>query len=169
MVTRATPGRAGRYGRTVELRDYAETDAETTLDVFLRAIRVTAAQDYTPEQVGAWASDDIDPAAWAARRAGSRTRVAVRDGVVVGFTDVDAAGYVDMLFVDPAAARTGVARALLDWAAQTARADGATELTTHASITARPFFAAHGFEVVAEQHPVLRGVALSNYRMRRPL
>jgi putative acetyltransferase len=153
----------------VELRDYTGADAEATRDVFLRAIRVTAARDYTPEQVAAWAPDDVDPGAWAARRAGSRTRVAVRDGVVVGFADVDAAGYVDMLFVDPAAARTGVARALLDWAVRTATADGATELTTHASITARPFFAAHGFEVVAEQHPVRRGVTLTNYRMRRLL
>jgi putative acetyltransferase len=153
----------------VELRDYTDADARATLDVFLRAVRVTAARDYTAEQVRAWAPDDIDRAAWAERRAGSRTRVAVRDDVVVGFTDVDAAGYVDMLFVDPDAARTGVARALLDWVVRTARADGATELTTHASVTARPFFAANGFEVVAEQHPVRRGVALTNYRMRRPL
>jgi putative acetyltransferase len=153
----------------VQLRDYVDPDAEATLGVFLRAVRVTAARDYTPEQVRAWAPDDVDPAAWAARRAAARTRVAVRDGVVVGFTDVDAAGYVDMLFVDPAAARTGVARAQLDWAVRTARADGAAELTTHASVTARPFFAAHGFELVAEQHPVRRGVTLTNYRMRRPL
>jgi putative acetyltransferase len=153
----------------VELRDYTDADARATLDVFLRAVRVTAARDYTPEQVRAWAPDDVDPVAWGTRRAGARTRVAVQDGAVVGFTDVDAAGYVDMLFVDPDAARTGVARALLDWAVRTARADGAAELTTHASITARPFFAAHGFDVVAEQHPVRRGVALTNYRMRRPL
>jgi putative acetyltransferase len=153
----------------VELRDYTDADARATLDVFLRAVRVTAARDYTADQIRAWAPDDLDPLAWATRRAGARTRVAVRDGVVVGFTDVDATGYVDMLFVDPDAARTGVGRALLDWVVRTARADGAAELTTHASVTARPFFAAHGFEVVAEQHPVRRGVALTNYRMRRPL
>lgn len=153
----------------LRLRDDTPDDAAATLAVFRRAITVTAARDYTPEQVAAWAPEDIDPDAWAARRAAARTRVAVRDGAVVGFTDVDAAGYVDMLFVDPAAARQGVARALLDWAVRTALADGATELTTHASITARPFFEAHGFEVVAEQHPVRRGVTLTNYRMRRPL
>lgn len=153
----------------MDLRDYTPDDAAATLAVFLRAIRVTAARDYTPEQVAAWAPPDLDPAAWAARRAASRTVVAVRDGAVVGFTDVDAAGYVDMMFVDPGATRQGVASALLDWAVRTATALGATELTTHASITARPFFAARGFEVVAEQHPVLRGVRLTNYRMRRPL
>jgi len=167
---RALAGLAAAAAEGVlHLRDHTPDDAPATLAVFRRAITGTAARDYTPEQVAAWAPDEIDPDAWAARRAAARTRVAVRDGAVVGFTDVDAAGYVDMLFVDPGAARQGVARALLDWAVRTAAADGATELTTHASITARPFFAAHGFVVVAEQHPVRRGVTLTNYRMRRPL
>ena len=137
--------------------------------MFRRAIRVTAARDYTPEQVAAWASDEIDPAGWDARRRASRTRVAEVDGSVAGFTDVDERGYVDMMFVDPAFARRGVASALLDWAESTARELGAVELSTHASLTARPFFEAHGFSVVVEQRPVLRGVALTNFVMRRDL
>ena len=62
-----------------------------------------------------------------------------------------------------------MATALLGWAVSTARELGAAELSTHASLTARPFFEAHGFVVVVEQHPVLRGVALTNFVMRRAL
>jgi len=153
----------------VILRDYGESDGPATLDVFRRAIRVTAARDYSPEQVAAWASDEIDPAGWDARRRASRTRVAEVDGRVVGFTDVDERGYVDRLVVDPAVARRGVASALLGWAVTTAQELGAVELSTHASLTARPFFEAHGFAVVVQQHPVLRGVALTNFVMRRDL
>jgi putative acetyltransferase len=40
---------------------------------------------------------------------------------------------------------------------------------TNASITARPFFEKHGFMVVAEQHPVIRGVEMINYKMVLPL
>ena len=151
------------------LRPFRESDAATTLDVFLRAIRTTASRDYTPEQVAAWASDDIDVAGWSARRADRRTQLAEVDGRVVGFTDVDEHGYIDMLFVDPDVARTGVASALFEWALETARDLGATELTTHASLTARPFFERQGFEVVVEQRPVLRGVGLTNFVMRRDL
>jgi len=153
----------------VILRPYGDDDGPATLEVFLRAIRVTAAHDYSPEQVAAWASDEIDPAGWAARRRASRTQVAEVDGRVVGFTDVDEHGYVDMLFVDPASARQGVATALLDWAVTTARELGADGLSTHASLTARPFFEEHGFVVVEEQQPVLRGVTLRNFVMRRAL
>ncbi|MBD5785847.1 GNAT family N-acetyltransferase [Cellulosimicrobium terreum] len=153
----------------MHLRDYQPADAGATLDVFVRAIRVTASGDYTPEQIAAWAPDVVDLESWAARRAALRTCVACAEDRVVGFTDVDAAGYVDMMFVDPDAARRGVASALLAWAVRTATDDGAVELTTHASRTARPFFERHGFVVVREQHPVLRGVEMVNFAMRRPL
>lgn len=153
----------------LHLRPYRDEDAAATLAVFRRAIRGLASRDYTAEQVEAWASPDIDPDVWAQRRRARRTQVAEVDGRVVGFTDVDADGYVDMLFVDPGVARRGVGSALLDWARATATELGADELTTHASLTARPVFEAHGFTVVAEQRPVLRGVALTNFRMRCPL
>ncbi len=153
----------------VIMRPYRASDAAATLGVFRRAVRLTAGRDYTPEQVAAWAPDDLDEVAWAARRQAARTQVAEVDGRVVGFTDVDADGYVDMLFVDPDAARQGVATALLRWVVETATELGAQELTTHASVTARPFFERQGFVVVREQQPVRRGVTLTNFAMHAPL
>lgn len=150
----------------MHVRPYAPADAGPTLDVFRRAIRVTAAADYDAEQIAAWAGDDRDPREWAAARAGASTVVAVDEGRVVGFSDVDAAGHVDMMFVDPDFSRRGVATELLAADAEAARLAGATELTTHASLTARPFFERHGFAVVREQRPVIRGVALTNFLMR---
>ncbi|MEK8229177.1 GNAT family N-acetyltransferase [Oerskovia sp. M15] len=47
-----------------------------------------------------------------------------------------------MLFVDPAVTRRGVATALLEHVTRIARGHGAVELTTYASLTARPFFEA---------------------------
>ena len=143
--------------------------AQATLDVFLAAVRTTAAADYAPEQVAAWAPDDLDVEVWGRRRAALRTVVAEVDGRVAGFSDVDADGYVDMMFVAPWAGRTGVGSALLTWAHDEAVRLGATSMTTRASITARPFFEAHGFHVEQEHHPVRRGVTLTNYAMRRLL
>lgn len=50
-----------------------------------------------------------------------------------------------------------------------ARELGATTLTTEASRMARPFFERQGWSVVAEQVVVIRGVRLTNYRMRKVL
>lgn len=155
--------------RHVLLRPYRPADARATLDVFRRAVRLTAARDYSPEQVAAWAGDDIDLGRWAAARESARTCVAAWDDGVVGFTDVDDRGYIDMMFVDPAHGGQGIAGDLLEWAVGAARASGAAELSTHASLTARPFFEARGFVAVREQRPVRRGVELVNVVMRRRL
>jgi putative acetyltransferase len=159
----ATPG-------AVTVRDFRAEDSAATLSVFLDAITVTASVDYTPEQIAAWsAPHDRSVTEWGLSRASTNTIVAIVDGSIAGFSDVDNDGYIHMMFVAPEFGRRGVARALLGEVESRARTLGATMLSTNASITARPFFERHGFQAVAIQHPTRRGVSLINYRMVRSL
>ena len=80
--------------------------------MFLRAIRETAAGDYSPIRLPRWAAEYGDLAAWAASRAAAHT-LAIIDGRAAGFTDLDDDGYVDMLFVDPDFDRETVATSML--------------------------------------------------------
>ena len=153
--------------QTITVRDYRQADAMPTLRCFQRAVRGTASHDYDPEQIESWVAVDVE--AWGCRRASAETLVADRDGQLVGFTDVNHDGYIDMMFVDPDAARTGVASALLNHTIDLVRRRGGRELTVQASITARLFFERHGFTVTSEQRVELRGSELTNYRMRRAL
>jgi GNAT superfamily N-acetyltransferase len=148
------------------LRSYEEMDAAATSRCFDRAVRTTASHDYTPAEVEAWLSGPTSLEWWNRRRLDTHTIVAEVDGAVVGFIDLDDDGYVDMLFVDPAVARTGVATALLARVTEQARAPA---LMTNASLTARPFFERHGFTVVAPQVVERDGVGIVNFRMRKPL
>ncbi|MFI7483955.1 GNAT family N-acetyltransferase [Kocuria sp. M1R5S2] len=156
-------------GAAVVVRAWDDDDARATLEVFRRAVHGTARHDYTPEQLAAWAPGDMPLADWAGRRREAATVVAELAGRVVGFGDLDPAGHVGMLYVDPSAARTGVASALLEHLVAQAHRRGLAELSTHASITALPFFERHGFVVVEERRPVRRGVAMTNFAMRRQL
>lgn len=153
----------------IVLRHYLSSDSTATLAVFRDAILVTAARDYSAEQVRAWSGADggIDEQEWDAKRRSLNTMIAEIDGTVAGFSDVDACGYIDMMFVSTAYGRRGVGSALLQWADKEARHMGATRLTTYASETARPFFEAHGFVVEAKQWPIIRGVQMHNYAMSR--
>ena len=151
----------------VEIRPHLTSDGSASLDVFRAAIRGTASADYTPDQIEAWASPDIDVEDWSTRRASRITVVATLHNDVVGFTDVDSDGYIDMLFVHPTFGRQGVGTALLRWVLEEAARCGAHTLHTHASITAGPFFESQGFTIVAERFPVIRGVTLRNYEMNR--
>ena len=154
----------------VEIRDYEAEDAAATLDVFITAIMTTAAADYSPEQVAAWARpEQRAPEEWHRGMVARVSVVAVVGGSITGFSDVNAAGYVDMMFVSPRFARRGVARALMSRLVVRARESGASELSADVSITARPFFESEGFTVVAKQHPVTAGVVMTNFRMNKRL
>jgi putative acetyltransferase len=152
------------------LRVYTPADAAATLTVFTEAITQTAAAHYTAAQIDAWAKPGRrDLATWNNAMSERASVVAVLGGEIVGFTDVDKSGYVDMLFVSPRHLRHGIARTLLTFVEDQALSAAIPELTSDVSVAARPFFERFGFAVVREQRPIKEGIALTNYRMRKGL
>ena len=150
----------------MEFRAYAADDAEATLAIFLRAVRETARTHYSSEQIAAWAADSGDLDSWAAARAAAHTQLAIVDGRVVGFTDLDDRGYIDMLFVDPDFGRQGIASALLASMVALARQRGLPAVTTYASLTSRPVFERHGFVITGERYFGDGDHATKTYEMR---
>ncbi|WP_241981186.1 GNAT family N-acetyltransferase [Cryobacterium algoritolerans] len=154
----------------VVIRPYGHADAADTLAIFLAAVTETAAADYSPEQIQAWARPEArEQSAWHTAMQERNSYVTTMDGTPAGFSDVDSEGYIDMMFVAPRYLRRGVARQLIDHVEARARQEHLTELTADVSITARPFFERSGFTVEAEQHPVTAGVRLTNYKMKKKL
>lgn len=149
------------------LRPYRPADAPALLALFRDTIRRVNRRDYNPEQIAAWASDEIDPAAWAGRFAGRFVVVAQEDDRPVGFAELEADGHIDRVYVSADHVGKGVGKLLLAAVLDEAERRGLTRLFVEASITARPFFAAAGFTVIAEQTVTVRGVEFVNYRMER--
>lgn len=158
------------FAAPMRIRPYDSTDAQATLRIFLDAVTVTAARHYTPEQIAAWAGPDHrDPAEWDRARHAQDSYVALIGDQPAGFAGVDTGGHIDMMFVSPRYARQGVARELLVVIEDRLWHSGARHLSADVSIAARPFFEAHGFRTEAEQHPVMAGVVMTNFRMTKPL
>lgn len=145
------------------LRAYRTADCEVLAALFYDTVHSTTAQDYTEAQRNAWATGSVDLAAWDRSFRAHDTVVAVEDGTVIGFGDLDNTGYLDRLFVRKNYQRQGVATAICDRLEQAA---GQT-ITTHASITARPFFEKRGYIVVQEQQVERHGVLLTNFLMKK--
>lgn len=154
---------------TLEIREYRAADAPALHEVFHAAIHGTASADYTPEQVAAWSPTGIDHGRWAERMRGIAPFVAEEAGRIVGYADVQADGYIDHFFVAPSAGRRGVGSALMRQIHERAAERGIAALYSNVSITARPFFEQWGFVVEAEQRPIARGVAMTNFLMRKAL
>ncbi|HEX8198940.1 MAG TPA: GNAT family N-acetyltransferase [Isosphaeraceae bacterium] len=153
----------------VRLRPYQPDDAPVLLALFRDSIRRISSRDYEPQQIRAWASDNIDPASWSGRFAGRFAVVAEEAGRPVGFAELEDDGHIDRVYVSADHQRRGIARRLLAAVVAEARRRGLARLSVEASITARPFFEAQGFAVLAEQRVACRGAELLNYRMERVL
>jgi putative acetyltransferase len=155
--------------QVVTLRAYRPDDADALLALFRDTIRRVNARDYSEDQIRAWASDDIDPDAWAGRFAGRFVVVAEEAARPVGFAELEPGGHVDRVYVSADHQRRGFGRALLAGVVAEARRRGIARLFVEASITARPFFEAEGFRVLAPQMVTCRGAEFVNYRMERAL
>jgi putative acetyltransferase len=149
------------------IRPYQTTDLDAVIEIFLRAVREVSAKSYDQAQVDAWAQ--ADRGGWATRRLSRPTWVAVIDQELVGFTDLEPDGHLDMMFVHPAHQGAGVATLLLATVEAAATERGIKRLFTEASLTARPFFERRGFSVVAFQRLEKRGQLLTNFRMEKAL
>lgn len=155
---------------TPTVRRIRPDDLPALVDLFRDTVRRVNIRDYTREQVLAWAPDAVDPARWATLLDPSRFAVVAEvDSAPAGFTDLEPDGHVDRFYVHADRQRRGVGRALMDALVAEARRLGAPRMFSEVSVTARPFFEAQGFAVIAEQQVVVRGVAFINYRMERKL
>lgn len=125
-----------------EIRTAGAQDLPALQDVFRRA-SLSNADDVdallTHPEVLVFAGDHVDA---------GRTRVATRDGQVVGFATAQRTddGYeLDDLFVDPDWMRRGVARLLVGDAVSSARSDGVTRIDVTANPHAAQFYESVGF------------------------
>ena len=148
----------------IRIRTYRSSDGPGLARLFYETVHSVCLRDYTQEQVDAWAPGTVDLAAWDRSFAQHFTVVAEREGVPVGFGDMARDGYLDRLYVHRDVQRQGVASALCT-ALEAYVA--APVFTTHASLTARPFFLARGYQVVREQQVERRGVLLTNFVMEK--
>jgi putative acetyltransferase len=153
----------------MQIRRFSVGDEASLLRVYLSSIRLVAARDYTVQQIQAWAPADLDADVWAEKMREIRPFVVEIDGEVVGYADVQPDGYIDHFFVSGMHGRQGIGSKLMQRIHEQAMSLDLTELTSHVSRTAEPFFVLHGFELVERRFPVLRGVTLHNALLRKVL
>ncbi len=153
----------------LHLRPFRPEDAETCLALFRDCVHRVNSRDYTPDQIMAWASPTIDLETWRARFNDRFAYVATKDDRIVGFSDMTRNGHLDRLFVSADHQGRGIARRLVERLLRDATDHSIEEITTDASITAKPFFLSRGFVVVKEQTIECRGVRMNNYVMNKSL
>lgn len=145
-------------------RKYRPSDCEKIAELFYQTVHSVNQKDYTPEQLDAWATGQVDLVQWNRTLSDHYTVVAEEDGVILGFGDMAEDGYLDRLYVHKDHQGQGIATALCG---RLERAVGAQSITTYASITARPFFEKRGYKTIKPNQVERNGVRLTNYLMKK--
>ena len=158
------PLRSGVVPMTI--RSYDPGDRAGLARLFYDTVHRVNAADYSPEQLDARASGDVDLDEWNRSFLAHHTVAAEQDGVLIGFGDMDETGYLDHLYVHRDCQRQEVATTICD---ALEGASPSAEFVTHASITAKPFFEHRGYRVVKKQQVERKGILLTNCIMvKRP-
>jgi putative acetyltransferase len=153
----------------MHIRRFQPGEELALFEVYYSAIHLIARNDYSEEQLNAWAPLDLDREIWVNRINGINPFVAEIDGKPVGYADIQQNGYIDHFFVSGHYSRQGIGKALMQFIHSEAKRLNTTELTSNVSQTAQPFFERFGFVVVERKNPVIRGVELRNALMRKEL
>jgi putative acetyltransferase len=155
----------------MQLRRHRFEDAPALAEVFRRSVGELGPRHYTPAQVAAWLADAPDTGDMQLRAVDGRHILVATDdaGRPVAFADLEADGHIDLLYVLPEAAGTGIANALVKALETIARTDGLTRLTVEASEAAKGLFLRQGYTLLERNDFTKGGVAMHNYRMEKLL
>ena len=145
------------------IRKYTPLDCRELAELFYQTVHTVNAKDYTKEQLNAWAPGRMDLEQWNQSLLKHECLIAVENGILAGFGDIDETGYLDRLYVHKDYQRRGAATALCNELEKKAL----KKITTHASITAKPFFEQRGYWAVKEQQVERQGRLLTNYVMEK--
>lgn len=148
----------------MRIRSYQSSDIKEMAELFYNTVHTVNAEDYTGEQLDAWADGNPDLVKWDQSFQAHQTLIAEEDDRIVGFGDIDRTGYLDRLYVHREYQGQGIATLLCDLLEELTEGN---VITVHASITAKPFFERRGYRTVKRQQVERRGILLTNYIMEK--
>lgn len=156
------------------IRHMNSGDARAFLEVHHSAVRQIAAKDYPVAVVEDWAPLPITEEAIEHVRANPENEVrlvAEIEGRIAGIgVLITETAELRACYVAPEASRKGVGSALVREIERIARGHGLTFLRLTSSITAEPFYAALGYQILGHgRHTLNSGQVMACVRMRRDL
>lgn len=153
----------------LKIRKVAVGEEPTLWRLYHDTIHHVNSRDYSPEQLQAWAPDEIEMGDWIEKIRRINPWVCVIDEQIAGYADLQPDGLIDHFFVHHAWQCQGIGRRLFEKIEEAAKELDLRTLHAHVSITAGPFFESRGFTVLQQQEVTLGEVVLTNFLMEKPL
>jgi putative acetyltransferase len=152
--------------RLINIRNFRMADANEVVDLFHGSVHSLEAEDFSAEQLEAWAPTPPDYSHWRERLSEKKPFVAEREGTIIGFIELEDDGHIDCFYTHKDFQRQGVGSALYIHLLKEADARGIQDLYVEASAIARPFFERENFRLEKTNRLERRGQILTNFSMR---
>ena len=152
----------------INIRKGCLQDWDGLSDVFHRPVREGAGY-YTQAQCRAWSPASRAGPDWSVRMSKQSVQLAeTASGELVGFMTAELNGYLDCAYILSKARGQGVFRRLYEPLEAEQRAHSMARMHTHASLHARPAFAAMGYRVIRPETVKMAGdVWLPRFAMEK--
>jgi len=154
---------------SITVRRYEVGEEAVLQTIYSRSTRELNSQHYTSEQIERWVAKHSDLAEWTERLKKANPFVAVINGNVVAFGELEADGHIDFFYCHPDWQGCGAGSQLMNSITKEALRIGLKTLFAEVSMTAEPFFTKKGFIITQELSPVICGAPAKQYVMRKDI
>jgi putative acetyltransferase len=152
---------------SISIRKYVAGEEVVLRELFFETIHNVNSSDYTEQQVNVWAPQQYNAEDWLQRIKAIDPYVAIVDGEIAGYADLQRDGYIDHFYCHWRFQGQGVGRALMKTLLSKGRTLGIKRFYSQVSITARPFFERYGFLVLKQQRVSIGDIELTNFKMEK--
>lgn len=153
----------------MEIRRYRPGEESEIWRLYFETTHRIVAQVYTKGQAERWAPADKDMEVWKTKLARTRPFVAVADGEILGFAELEPDGHIDCFYCHHARQGRGVGSALLAAVEAEAERAGNDRLYAEVSLTAVDFFRFKGFVILEERIPTICSAPARQFIMEKVL
>lgn len=149
----------------MKIIDYNEKYKKEIPELFTNTIHKTCQNDYTKEQLLAWANPEINYESWFKRVDKTKPYLVIQKEKLIGFVEFYD-NYIDCFYIHHNYQGKGIGKVLLSYIIEQAKLKNLDFITVDASITAKPFFSSFGFKVTKENEVKRGNQILINYSMQ---
>lgn len=153
----------------MKIRAYHLGEEHEIWQLFTQTVHHVNAQHYSQKQLAAWAPGLFEHQEWSNKLTKLNSFVCVESGKIVGYSDLQANGYIDHFFCHHQHQGLGVGKALMAHIHSLAQLKNISQLSADVSITAKSFFEKNGFKAIKQQSVPIRGQVLCNFKMVKSL
>ena len=128
------------------IRRLLDDEYEDVVKLITDTVHTVCAQDYTKEELAAWAPENFDIRKFRNNLSPCLNLAAFEKEKLVGFISVERNGYINRLYTHKDFLRRGIATSLYMRAEEWAKENGICELSLDSSKTAEKFYLKMGFK-----------------------